>query len=294
MSEAGAQSLRAKQSRALRWALVANGGFMFAEFAGGLAFGSLALLADATHMLSDVGGLVIALVAQRLLNRPATARHTYGLQRAEVLGALANALTLIAAAVFIFMEAADRLRAPTEVAGGGLLVIATLGLAVNVGSAIMLARVRGENLNMQGAYVHMIVDAAGSVGAIFAGAAVLLWGAQWADPLISVAIGLLVVWSAWRLLKETVHVLLEGAPRGLSPTEIEAAIATDSAVRSVHHLHVWNLASDTRALSAHLLMEEDMSLHDAQLNGDRIRTMLEQRFGIEHATLELECHPCQQ
>ncbi|HVM34009.1 MAG TPA: cation diffusion facilitator family transporter [Actinomycetota bacterium] len=282
-----------RQQRALTWSLAANAGFMVAEFVAGVAFGSLALLADAAHMLSDVGGLGIALFAQSLLSRPPSARHTYGLQRAEVLGALANAITLVAAAVYIFIEAIERIGNPSEVEGGGLLVVAALGLVVNLGSATMLARARGEGLNMRGAYLHMLLDAAGSAGAIVAGIAVVFWRALWADPLMSLLIVLLIVWSAWSLLKDTVHVLLEGAPRGLVPEEIEAAIAAHSGVESVHHLHVWNLASDVRALSAHVVLGEALSLHDAQEQGDRVRTMLEQKFGIEHATLELECHSCE-
>ena len=284
---------RATQRRALWIALGANAGFLVVEALGGLAFHSLALLADATHMVSDVAGLAIALIAQRLLDRPATAKHSYGLQRAEVLGAQANGLTLLAVAGWIIFEAVHRIGQPSDVAGGGLLVVATLGLAVNLGSAVLLARAQGESLNMRGAFVHMAVDAAGSVAAIAAGIAVLGWDANWVDPLMSILIAVLVVWSAWGLLRDTAQVLLEGTPRGMDPESVEAALAGSDDVDAVHHLHLWNLASDVPALSAHVVLRGEPDLHTAQAAGERLKAMLEQRFGIDHATLELECHPCE-
>jgi cobalt-zinc-cadmium efflux system protein len=286
-------SVRGAQRRALVVSLGLNAVFLVAEVVGGLAFRSLALLADAAHMTSDVAGLTIALVAQRLLERPATARHSYGLQRAEVLGAQANAITLLAVAGWIVYEAIRRLGEPVEVLGGGLLVVATLGLAVNLGSAVLLARARGGSLNMHGAFVHMAVDAAGSVGAIAAGVAVVAWDANWADPAISIAIAALVLWSAWGLLRDTAHVLMAGAPAGIDPTEVEATVAGDDEVEAVHHLHLWNLASDVPALSAHVVVKGEVSLHDAQETGDRLKALLDERFGIEHASLELECHVCE-
>ncbi len=283
---------RVGQRRALTVALVANAAFMVAEVAGGLAFRSLALLADAAHMLSDVAGLGIALVAQQLMERGATARHSYGLQRAEVLGAQANGITLLAVAGWIIVEAVPRIGAPDDVRGGGLLVIAALGLLVNVASAVVLARAQGRSLNMHGAFLHMTMDAAGSVAAIAAGIAVVGWNADWFDPLASIVIALLVLWSAWALLRDTAQVLLEGTPKGMDPALVERTLTDDADVEAVHHLHLWNLASDVPALSAHVVLAGEMSLHDAQAHGDRLKTLLEDRFGIEHATLELECHPC--
>ena len=283
---------RSIQRRALWISLAANAAFLIIEVLGGIAFHSLALLADGAHMLSDVAGLAIALVAQQLVDRRATARHSYGLQRAEVLGAMANGLTLLAVAGWIIFEALHRIGEPTDVVGAGLLVVAVAGLAVNLGSALLLARAQGNSLNMRGAFVHMAVDAAGSVAAIVAGVAVLAWHADWVDPLASIVIALLVVWSAWGLLRDTVHVLLEGTPRGMDPGAVEDALASDDAVEAVHHLHLWNLASDTPALSAHVVLRGEVTLHEAQSSGERLKALLDDRFGIEHATLELECHPC--
>ncbi|MGH2755648.1 MAG: cation diffusion facilitator family transporter [Actinomycetota bacterium] len=289
----GPRPTRASQRRALAIALGANGVFMVVEVVGGLAFGSLALLADAGHMASDVAALAIALTAQRLMERPASARHTYGLQRVEVLGALANALLLVAVAAWVVFEAVGRLDDPAEVEGGGLLIVAAVGLAVNVVSAIMLARRAGASLNMRGATLHMMLDAAGSVAAVLAGIAVLVWDEPRADPLASLAIAALILWSGWVLLRQTVHVLLEGTPRGMDSEEVERAISRDGAVEDVHHLHTWNIASDVPALSAHVVLKGEVTLHEAQEHGDRIKGMLATTFGIEHATLELECHSCE-
>ncbi len=273
-------------------ALALNAALLVGEVAGGLAFGSLALLADAAHQASDVAALGVALVAQRLSTRSGSARHTYGLRRAEALGAQLNALLLLGAAAWIFVEAAHRLDAPEAVDGAGVVALASVALAVNVGCAVLLVRVRGRNLNLRGAFVHMVADAAGSVGAVASGVAVLAFGADRVDAAASILIGVLVVGAGARLLADTTHVLLEGAPRGLDPETIEAALAAEPGVRAVHHLHVWELASDAPALSVHLVLEGEPTLHDAQARGEGLKAMLETRFGIEHATLELECHDC--
>lgn len=283
---------RDEQRRALLVALVANGMFMVVEVVGGVVFGSLALLADAAHMLSDVVALSIALVAQHLVTRPASGRHTFGLQRAEVLGAQLNAVILLGASGWIFYEAAQRLDSPHEVEGGGLLVVATLGLAVNVGSAILLARVRGRSLNIGAALTHMVADAAGSVAAMAAGIAVLVAGVERFDPAVSMFIGALVVWAAFGLLRETAHVLMEGAPRGLDVGAVADAMLGVDGVVEVHDLHVWNLASDVPALSAHVMMEGEVTLHEGQRRAALVKSVLLSRFGIEHATLEIECHEC--
>ena len=284
---------RGMQRRALWIALVANGGFLGAEIAGGLVFRSLALLADAAHMLTDVVGLVVALVAQRLLDRPATRQHSYGLQRAEVLGAQVNGLTLLAVSGWIVVEAVRRLGQPVDVAGGGLLVVAAIGLVINMASAVVLGRAVGGSLNMRGAFLHMLTDAAGSVAAIVAGVAVVAWGARWVDPVVSMLIAGLVLWSSWGLLRDTARILLEGTPRGMDPATVEAALLADDEVEAVHHLHVWNLASDVPALSAHVVLAGERTLHEAQTTGARLKAVLEADHGIGHATLELECHPCE-
>ncbi|MDQ6698484.1 MAG: cation diffusion facilitator family transporter, partial [Actinomycetota bacterium] len=285
--------LRAHQRRVLWWVLAANGGFMVVEVVAGLRFRSLALLADATHMGSDVLGLGVALVAQALMARPSSDSHSYGWQRAEVLGAQANAFLLLATTGWIVYEAVDRLGGRTvSVDGAGLLVVAVIGLAVNLGSAVALARTQGASLNMRGAFVHMALDAAGSVAAMVAGLAVLIFGADWVDPVVSMLIAGLVLWAAWGLFRDTTRVLLEATPRGLDPETVSAAIADEPGVTAVHHMHLWSLASDVPALSVHVVVDAEPTLHEAQRRGDAVRTMLAERFGISHATVELECHPC--
>ena len=281
------------QRTALWISLILNAVFLAAEVVGGITFNSLALLADAAHMTSDVAGLIIALIAQTLMSRPPTRRHSFGLKRAEVLGAQVNGLLLVAVSGWIIYEAIHRLSEPPDVAGAGLLVVATLGLVVNLVSAVVLARAQGNSLNMRGAFIHMSADAAGSVAAIAAGMAIVVWQAEWVDPIASIGIAVLVLLATWGLLRDTTSVLLEGTPKGLDPDAIEVAVANHEGVDAVHHLHLWSLSSDQPALSAHVVLSGEVTLHEAQERGDQIKQFLASRYDISHATLELECHPCE-
>jgi cobalt-zinc-cadmium efflux system protein len=178
------------------------------------------------------------------------------------------------------------------VSGGGVLIVGLAGLAVNGASATLLARGRGDSLNVHGAFLHMALDALGSVGAVVAGAVVLLTAATWIDPTVSILIAVLVLWSAFSLLRATTSVLLEGSPRGIDPDAVVVALARDPDVEGVHHLHIWNLASDVAALSVHVQVRGEVTLHDAQVTGARLKQLLADDFGITHATVELECHAC--
>jgi cobalt-zinc-cadmium efflux system protein len=226
------------------------------------------------------------------VTRPATIRHSFGLKRAEVLGAQVNGLILVAVSLWIIVEAIGRIGAPADVKGGGVIVVASLGLLVNLGSAAVLFRARGHSLNMKGAFLHMASDAAGSVAAIIAGIAVLVWGAEWVDPAASILVAVLVLWSCWGLLRDTTNVLLEGTPRGIDPDQVRTALAAADQVEAVHHVHLWSLASEEPALSAHVVLAGEVTLHEAQERGAELKAMLDERFGIDHATLELECHAC--
>ena len=283
----------ARARRALWLTLGLNGGYMIAEIAGGIAFTSLALLADAAHLAADVVGLGIALIAQALVTRPASARHSFGLRRAEALGAQANAVLLLATTVWIMIEAVNRLVSPETVNGVGLALVAAGGIVVNVIGVALIRGAGAHDLNMRGALTHMAADALGSIGALVAGLAVIAFDAYRVDPAVSILIALLVIWAAWGLLRDTTHVLLEGTPRDLDTDEIVAALEAGSGVEAVHHLHVWELASDMPALSAHVVLTDEPTLHDAQARGDALKEMLADRFGIHHATLELECHDCE-
>jgi cobalt-zinc-cadmium efflux system protein len=263
---------------------------MGVELGVALASGSLTLLAEAFHLLTDVSGLALAVLAVHLMNRPATTRLSYGLQRAEVLAAQGNAAILLAASAWVLFEAIRRLTHPVQVSGMGLLLVGAGGLAVNLGSLAVLRRERPSNMNVRGAFLHLASDAAGSLGAIAAGTAILGWGLFRADPIVSLVIALLVIQAAWRLLRDTIHVLLEGTPPGMDAALVESFMAGHKGVVNVHHLHLWSLASDTPALSAHVVLAGPVSMHEAQIKGEELKRSLAERFGIHHATLELECH----
>jgi cobalt-zinc-cadmium efflux system protein len=281
-----------QRRRALWIALGANAGYLVVQVVAALAFGSLALLADGVHMVSDVAALAIALVAQRVATAAPSPRHTYGLVRAEVIGAQVNALLLLGAAVWIVIEAVQRLGETPEIDGTGVAVVAALGLVVNGGSAWVVARAADANLNLRGAFWHLAGDALGSLGALVAGVAVAVADATWVDAAASIFIAALITVSAVVLLRDVGRVLLEGAPAGLHVDDVERALADASRVEAVHHVHLWSLGSETPALSAHVVLAGEPTLHEAQARGDELRAMLAERFGIGHATLELECHDC--
>lgn len=258
--------------------------YMLAEFVGGWWTNSLALLADAGHMLSDVGALALSLFAIWIARRPATPKLTFGFYRAEILAALANGATLIGVSLYIFGEAYHRLWQPPEVAGGAMLGIAFGGLVVNLAGLWLLHSGEDENLNLRGAWLHVLTDALGSVGAMLAGGAVWAFGWNWADPAISVVIGLLVIYSSWHLLAEAVAVLMEGAPRGINVDEVTAAIKEVPRVVAVHHLHVWSITSGMPALSVHVTT--DCEDYGSVLTA--VRKTLHDRFHIDHTTVQVE------
>jgi cobalt-zinc-cadmium efflux system protein len=204
------------------------------------------------------------------------------------MAAQVSALLLLAAGVWILVEGVSRLGAPVPVQGAGLAVVATLGLVVNAGSAIVVHRAQGESLNMRASFVHLVTDAAGSLGAVIAGIVIVGWGWDRADSVVSIATAALVLWTGWGLLRESTHVLMEGTPRGLDPDEVTAAIRDVDGAVDVHHLHLWNLASDVPAAPAHLVVAGQPTLHEAQAVVEAIRTELADRFGLTHVTLEFE------
>jgi cobalt-zinc-cadmium efflux system protein len=286
--EHAADIARPGQRRALGWALGVNTALLVVEVIGGIVFGSLALLADAAHLVSDVAGLGIAVGAVVLTARPASARHSFGFARAEVMAAQVSALLLLAAGAWILVEGVTRLGDPVPVQGAGLAAVATLGLAVNAGSAIMIHRAQGESLNMRASFVHLATDAAGSLGALLAGVAIWVWGWAAADTIVSMATAALVLWTGWGLLRESTHVLMEGVPRSLDPEAVLAAMGKVDGVVGVHHLHLWNLASDVPAASAHVVVAGQPTLHQAQQVATAVKAALAAEFTLSNVTLELE------
>ena len=266
-------------------ALGINGFLLVAGVVGGIVTGSLALLADAGHVLSDVGSIVLALIAARLALLPAVGRRTFGYQRSEVLAALVNGLLLVAVSVAIAIAAVGRLSDPPPIEGGGVLALGVLGLAGNLVATWVLARGEREDINLEGVLRHSVADALGSLGVVVAGAVVLLGGSAIVDPIVGLLIAVLVLASSWRLIKEPFDVLMEAAPADLDVDGMGAAICAEQGVRSVHDLHVWTVTAGFGALAAHVVVAQG---GDRDLIRHRIELVLAERFGIEHTTLQME------
>jgi cobalt-zinc-cadmium efflux system protein len=285
-SHTHALDARREDSRRRMWiALAINGGLLVAEAIGGILTGSLALLADAGHLLSDAGAIVLALIAVRLASLPAVGRRTFGYQRSEVLAALVNGLTLVVISVVIAVAAIGRFGDPPEIDGWGVLVLGLAGLAGNVAATVVLARGQREDINLEGVLRHSVADALGSVGVVLAGAFVLLGGSPVVDPIVGLLIALLILASSWRLIKEPVDVLMEAAPAGLDVDGVGAEICREEGVRSVHDLHVWTVTAGFGAIAAHVVVAQGS---DRDLIRRRLELTLRERFGIEHTTLQME------
>jgi cobalt-zinc-cadmium efflux system protein len=264
--------------RALALALALTGSYTVVEVVGGVLAGSLALLADAVHMLSDNVALAVA-------GKPATTARTYGYKRAEVLAALANGVLLVALAIWIFVEAAMRLREPGDVLGGWMLAIALVGMAANVAAGLVLSRARSHSLNVEAAFRHVFADLLGSLGVALAAVVILVTGWVEADPLVSILIGVLVLASAWSVLRDSTQILLESTPRGLDANALGRRLASAPGVVEVHDLHVWTITSGFPALSAHVLVRPGEDCHGRRRELERV---LRDEFGIEHTTLQVD------
>jgi cobalt-zinc-cadmium efflux system protein len=255
------------------------------EVVGGVLTGSLAVLADAGHLLSDVGAMVLALIASRLAALPAAGQRTFGYQRSEVLAALVNGLLLVAVGVAVAVAAIGRLGDPPTIDGAGVLALGALGLLGNVAATAVLARGERADINLEGVLRHSVADALGSLGVLIAGAFVLAGGSELVDPIVGLLIAVLILASSWRLIREPVDVLMEAAPEGVEVDEVGAAICEEEGVRSVHDLHVWTVTSGFGAIAAHVVVTRDC---DRDLVRRRLELTLRERFGIEHTTLQME------
>jgi len=269
----------------LGWALALTATYLVAEVVGGLVFNSLALLSDAAHMMTDVMALVIALMAIRLGAKPADEKRTFGYRRFEILAAAFNAVLLFGVAIYVLLEAIRRFSEPQEVQSWGMLVVAAIGLLMNLVSMRLLTAGKDESLNVKGAYLEVWADMIGSVGVILGALAIRLTGWTWVDPVVAVVIGLWVLPRTWVLLRDTANVLLEGVPAGLNLREVRSAAAGVPGVAGLHDLHVWSMSNDDVSATLHVTLA-------AGADPDTVRRgvagLLADRFGIEHSTVQTE------
>lgn len=266
-------------------ALALTTAYMIAEVIGGLITGSLALLADAAHMLTDAGGLALALIAIRFAEREPTPQKTYGYLRAEILAALANAVVLLLLTVYILYEAYRRFVDPPAILGWPMLLVASVGLVINLISMKLLSAGSSESLNVRGAYFEVFADMLGSVGVIVAAVIVMTTGWTLADPIIGAAIGLFIVPRTWRLLMQAVHILLEGVPAEIDMAGLETALKEIPGVRAVHDLHVWTITSGMDSMSGHLVVDD---VGEAPRILRAARAALQHKFSLEHVTIQIE------
>jgi len=276
-------------SKMLGIALALTTTFLVAEIVGAFLFNSLALLSDAAHMFTDAAALAIALAAVKIGQRPADDMRTFGYRRFEILAAAFNALLLFAVAGYVLWEGLGRFVTPTEVGSTGMLIVAAIGLVVNVIAMRLLVAGKDKSLNVKGAYLEVWADMLGSLGVIVGAVVIMLSGWQWVDPIVAIGIGLWVLPRTWTLLKDTTRILLEGVPAHLTLGDIRAAIASTPGVSGVHDLHVWSLSSDDTSLSVHV---ELAVAAEAEAVRTQVAATLSERFKIEHATIQTEETPC--
>src|SRR5580765_5156442 len=271
--------------RSLTIALVLIAAFLVFEVVAAFVAGSLALLADAGHMLTDAGALAFALFAATLAARPAQGRWTFGYKRLEILAAQANGVTLLVVALLIVFGAVRRLITPEEVRGGVVLVVALVGIGVNAAATFVLSRASRESLNVRGAFLHVATDLAAFTGTAIAGGLILLTGWNRLDPIASLFVAALMLWASWGLLRESTWIFLERSPTGIDPAAVGHALIAEPDVVQVHDLHVWTVTSGFPALAAHVLVAPEADCHAVRRN---LEQMLRERFELEHTTLQVE------
>lgn len=272
-------------SKKLKLALAITACWFVIEMGGGIYSNSLALIADAAHMLTDLAALGLSLFALKIATRPATHQKTYGYLRAEILAALANGIFLILVGLFIFYESYRRFVSPPEIKGLPMLIVAATGLMANLATAGVLYKSRTHNLNLRGAFLHVLGDTLGSIGAIVAGVVILIWQWRLADPIVSIVVGCLVLFSSYELVRESVDILLEGTPRHLKIPQILKDLGSVKSVVSVHDLHVWAITSEVPAMSCHVVLK---SSEDAGSALTALSRLMREKYGIEHTTIQIE------
>ncbi|WP_374386361.1 cation diffusion facilitator family transporter [Brevundimonas sp.] len=276
-------------ARQLTIALALTGTFLIVEVIGGLVFNSLALLSDAAHMFTDAAALAIALLAIKIGQRPADEKRTFGYRRFEILAAAFNAVLLFVVAGYVLYEGIKRIVAPEPVGSIGMLIVAAAGLVINLISMRILSSGKDRSLNVKGAYLEVWADMLGSLGVLVAAVVITVTDWRWVDPIVAIAIGLWVLPRTWILLRDTTHILLEGAPRGVALSDVRAAILATPGVASLHDLHVWVSGADQASCTVHVVLAENA---DADAVRQAVGDMLEERFDLHHTTVQTEIEPC--
>jgi cobalt-zinc-cadmium efflux system protein len=282
---------KGSSARSLGLTAALTGGMMLAEFAGGWWSNSLALISDAGHMFTDVGSLLVSLWALKLAQTPPDTRRTFGWQRAEILAALFNGVTLLLLCSYIAYEAIPRFLHPEPIQSKVMMVVALAGLLVNVAGFLLLRKHSEENLNIRGALLHVLGDLLSSVAVLGGGLLIWLWGWTWLDPVLSLLIAVIILHGAYRVTREALGILLEFAPAGVKAAEVESELLAQPGVAGVHHLHVWSVSSSLRALSAHVVVDDQLVSATRPLL-ENLQHHWSERFGIGHATLQFEHAAC--
>ncbi len=279
--------------RPLLISIVLNGAIALTEFVGGLLSHSLALMSDALHNFSDFIALIVSFIASRVMHWENNEKKSYGYFRVEILAAFINSVALVLIGVYIIYEAISRLSTPVEIQSRLMIIIAAIGFVANVVSVLLLHPHRGESLNARSAFLHLMTDALESAAVIITALLISLFNLHILDAVVSIAIGLLIIKSSWDLLLESVNILTEGSPKGIDLNEVAQFIKSFPDIKGVHHLHIWSLSTNFRALSAHIVVE-DMRLSSATEITTRLDRELSERFGIDHPTFQLEAEPCEE
>ena len=278
--------------RKLLWVTSINVGILVLELVGGLLANSLALLSDAVHKLGDGFSLVLAYLANRVGKRQADYKKTFGYKRIEILAALFNALLLVGICVFLMVEAWERFLHPEPIRGGLMLVVAIVGLVADWFCVLILQRNKEDNINLKAAYLHLLGDTLSSVAVIAGGVAIWLWGWAWVDPAVTAAVCLYLIYITWGVVRESVDILMQAAPKDLDLNEIQAALEAVAEVEDVHHIHLWRLNDSKIYFEAHVNLRENLDIERIDAIRRTLESLLDERFGIDHTTLQFEYRGC--
>jgi cobalt-zinc-cadmium efflux system protein len=284
-----AENVRGKK---LLWVTLLNFSISLVQVAGGIISNSLSLISDAIHNLGDTSAIFIAFLAGKHADKRPDARKTFGYKRTEILAALFNAVVLIAICIFLFVEAYERFRNPQTIKGGIMLSVAVFGLIANLISVLVLQKEKSYNLNIRAAYLHLLGDTLSSVAVIAGGIAILVWQIYWLDPLVTVAVGVYIIYHTWDVVRQTVDILMQATPRHIDIQEIKQSLEALPQVENIHHLHIWQMDDEHIHLEAHLNISQDLSLSKAQTVRHDVETLLKDKFGISHITLQIEYKGC--